>query len=160
MKIAYTALGKSNTGKPIFGHVFFDSKVQSTAANVIYKILAYQFLCEGDAHTAKGVAADRISFLIGPPPGDTVVPGMANWHMGKWVTNTGVIFKTIDNTIFNPPLKSDYLHLPPRMELNCQFAGGTPATPFYPVGWLKLIWNPQFTTIHGLMSNFFQSQDN
>lgn len=160
MKIAYNALGKTETGRPIVGHVFFDSKVQKTASNLTYTILAYHFLSDGFVHAAAGPAAGRISVLVGPTP-DVVVPGNGVWQMGAWVANTGVLFQAVDNTVFATPLgrTSDYEHLPARIELAQTSAPGAPA-PFRPEGWLKLIWDPQFAITRGLPLDFYDKPEN
>lgn len=158
MKIAYNAIGKSELGKPILGHVFFDSKLQASPSKLRYPILAYHFLCDNMFHSAAGAAAGYISIPIGPTP-DVVDPGSSVWQMGIWVTNTGVIFQAADNTL-SPAQTSIYKCLPPRMELSCEFVSAGPFGPFHPKGWLKLIWDPQFAMTKGLVPDFFDHIEN
>lgn len=161
MKVAYNALGKSETGKPIVGHVFIDSKIQVSSAHLTYSILAYHFLSDNLVHTGSDPGTDRITVLIGPTP-DVVVPGNGVWLMGAWVTNTGVLFQAVDNTVFATPLgkRSDYVHLPPRIELSCAFQSAGAPVAFRPKGWLKLIWDPQFAITKGLKADFFDDMQN
>ena len=161
MKIAYNALGESTAGKAIRGHVFFDSRTVNQGGQVTYAILAYHFLSENMVYTGPAAATDRIRIPLGPN-GTTVAPGSASWAMGVWFNNTGVFFQAVDNAVFDQaqvPL-SDYAHLPPRMELKCDFTSSGPFGPFHPKGWLKLIWDPQFAVTHGLKANFFDDIEN
>jgi hypothetical protein len=161
MKIAYNALGISETGKPIVGHVFFDSKVQVSSSHLTYSILAYHFLSDSLIHSGSAPGTDRISTLIGPTP-DVVVPGNGVWLMGAWATNTGVLFQAVDNTVFATPLgkRSDYEHLPARIELSAAFASPGAPVAFRPKGFLKLIWDPQFATARGLGPGFYDDPKN
>jgi len=161
MRVAYNALGKSVAGKPILGHVFFDSKVEAAVSHLGYKILAYQFLCDNMFHFASGPTAGYMTIPVGPTP-DVVISGNAVWKMGAWLSNTGVWFQAVDNTVFEYPdaLRSHYLRLPPRMELCCDFLSAGPFGPFHPQGWLKLIWDPQFAVTEGLKPDFFADMHN
>jgi hypothetical protein len=155
MKVAYNAIGKSDTGIPILGHVFFESRPALTNGTIRYKILAYHFVCNTLVHFGAGAPGDCISIVDGPTP-DLVVPGMSLWQMGAWVTDVGVVFQGVDNVVFNiPALKSLYKQLPPRIELICTFPGPLQPVPFVPKGWLKLIWDPQFSITKGLPLTFF-----
>jgi hypothetical protein len=165
MKVAYNAIGKTDTGKPILGQVFIDSKVQ-VSGSLVYKILAYHFISDNLVHFGAGAATDRLSIMVGPPPGDRVVPGSSLWQMGGWVTDVGVLFQGVDNVLFqgpppttNLPLKNLYMQLPPRIELVATFPGPLHSVPFIPKGFLKLIWDPLFAITKGLPLNFFDHME-
>jgi len=167
MKVAYNAIGKTDTGKPILGQIFIDSKLHTSTADLVYKILAYHFISDNLVHFGAGAATDRLRILLGPPPSDRVVPGSSLWQMGGWVSDVGVYFQGVDNVLFygpppttNLPLTNLYKQLPPRIELCATFPGPLHSVPFIPKGWLKLIWDPQFAITKGLAANFFDRMEN
>ena len=111
MKVAYNAIGKSDTGIPILGHVFFDSKPVQSSNSIRYKILAYHFVCNSLVHFGAGAPLDCINIVTGPTP-DVVVPGSSLWQMGAWVTDVGVVFRSMWTTLmlnapaFGKPLQA------------------------------------------------------
>lgn len=155
MPVAYSAVGISTDKKPIMGHVIIDETAKKSASSLIYAIKAYQFVSDGLVYAGTGTANDNVRILVGPTP-DVVVPNGSAWRMGKWLADSGVVFKGVDGSALASTTES-YGKLPARLELQCDFTHDPPYGPFHPQSWLKLIWNPQFVLQPGLKANFFSS---
>ena len=148
MPVAYSVVGISTDKKPIIGHVIIDEKANKLGSSLIYAIKAYQFVSDGLVYSGIATPTDNVRILVGPKP-NVVQPSGSAWRMGKWLADSGVVFKGVDGSAL-PSTTESYGELPACLELQCDFTHDPPYGPFHPQSWLKLIWNPQFVLYPGL----------
>ena len=167
MNIAYLAIGNTSNGQLIRGNVLIDSALQQQSPGdhpFSYAINAYHFVSDGLIYSGMsqaGIPVGGFSFSQGPTPG-TVLASNAGWTIGYWHGGPGVIFRAADGTPFGwpaPAEKHDYLHLPSRIELCCDYMTHQSLGPFRPAGWLKLLWMPEFPLAAALKPDIFAAPD-
>lgn len=148
MQILYEVNGHTAQGNQINGIVIIDSQCR-IEDRLYYTIVKCKFICNGLVCESNPLSDTAGEIRI--PRGraqDEVTPGISVWRMGdsdtgsglfKWITDTGVTFKHIDNSSCENYLM-EYQHLQPYINLCCDNVEINSRGPFIPSNWLSLTW--------------------